>query len=318
MTTEIKVNYSAVDGGRESRKFKSLAGAQKYAQHWIGRHPEIGSHYAVSGDGIGKIEVTGAALAELFPPEPAAGEKTYSLRRNARAAAKLAGLDPDGVYAVGDRWALPAPGAATAVHGEAPASSAAPAASDEAPAAAQVDAAVASVPPGEMPPLPTFLEVGNRVPLDAAGEARVKALLGRRSDDPNAGRVDHRKPQSMSWEEFDAHQAEAAEKKKAAANERIAKMKAKHPELAEGKPKREPRPTVADRLAGARIRLVAKDNPYREGTAGHAVFALYRDGMTIPAFEKKAEGKTGTRKPVDMLMHDVRKGRVALEKKEDK
>ena len=37
----------------------------------IGRHPELGGHYAVSGDGVGKITCDGCTLAELFPAEGA-------------------------------------------------------------------------------------------------------------------------------------------------------------------------------------------------------------------------------------------------------
>jgi hypothetical protein len=67
MSELIKVNYSSIDGGSKSGKFKTLKAAQKFAQNWIGAHPEIGSRYAVAGDGIGKITVEGASLAELFP-----------------------------------------------------------------------------------------------------------------------------------------------------------------------------------------------------------------------------------------------------------
>jgi hypothetical protein len=65
----IKVKYSSIDGGRVSRSFKTLKGARKFAQHWVGKNPEIGSSYAVSGDGIGKIEVDGCPLADLFGDE---------------------------------------------------------------------------------------------------------------------------------------------------------------------------------------------------------------------------------------------------------
>jgi hypothetical protein len=64
----IKVNYSSVDGHRQTRSFKTVAGAGRYARRWIGEHPEIGSHYAISSDGAGKITVDGASLGELFPP----------------------------------------------------------------------------------------------------------------------------------------------------------------------------------------------------------------------------------------------------------
>ena len=68
----IKINYSSVDGYRESRSFKTLKGARKYAQHWVGKNPEIGSSYAISGDGVGKIRAEGVVLADLFGDEKAA------------------------------------------------------------------------------------------------------------------------------------------------------------------------------------------------------------------------------------------------------
>jgi hypothetical protein len=78
----IKVKYSSVDGGRMSRSFKSLKGARAFAQKMVGKNPEMGSSYAVSGDGIGKIEAYGPAgkltinsqdivLADLFGDEKA-------------------------------------------------------------------------------------------------------------------------------------------------------------------------------------------------------------------------------------------------------
>lgn len=65
--SEIKVSYRSVDGHTTTRTFKTLKGAQKFAHYWVGAHPEIGSTYAVSGDGIGKIMAHGATLRELFP-----------------------------------------------------------------------------------------------------------------------------------------------------------------------------------------------------------------------------------------------------------
>lgn len=65
--TRIKVRYSSVDRHSETREFDTIERAREYAQSWIGRHPEMGRGYAISGDGIGKIEVTGTNLATLFP-----------------------------------------------------------------------------------------------------------------------------------------------------------------------------------------------------------------------------------------------------------
>ena len=63
----IIVRYTACDGYRKTREFKTLEYARTWAAKWIGECPEMGSTYAVSGDGVGKIEVEGATLKELFP-----------------------------------------------------------------------------------------------------------------------------------------------------------------------------------------------------------------------------------------------------------
>lgn len=65
----IKVCYQSVDsyGRITTRTFKTLAGARAYAVRMVGKHPEFGSHYAVSRDGIGKITVAeGCTLVDLF------------------------------------------------------------------------------------------------------------------------------------------------------------------------------------------------------------------------------------------------------------
>ena len=68
----IKLKYSSVDSrGGKWRSFKTLPRARAFAQHWVGKYPEIGANYAVSGDGIGKIEAKGIALKDLFgDPKP--------------------------------------------------------------------------------------------------------------------------------------------------------------------------------------------------------------------------------------------------------
>ncbi len=65
--TPIKVRYSSVDRHSETRVFDSIDAAREFAQYWVGRHPEMGGSYAISGDGIGKIEVRGTTLDILFP-----------------------------------------------------------------------------------------------------------------------------------------------------------------------------------------------------------------------------------------------------------
>lgn len=64
---DISVVMTSLDHLRKRRSFKTLTGAQKFAYHYVGEMPEIGSWYAVSGDGMCKIEVDGATLRELFP-----------------------------------------------------------------------------------------------------------------------------------------------------------------------------------------------------------------------------------------------------------
>ena len=77
----ITVAYRSIDRFSARRTFKTLAAAQRFAQKWIGETPEIGSFYAVSGDGVGRITVSGAAILDLFPKcrEPAVSfeELTY-------------------------------------------------------------------------------------------------------------------------------------------------------------------------------------------------------------------------------------------------
>lgn len=71
----IKLLYRSCDGYRARKSFKSLKGAQNYAHKMIGEHPEIGSHYAVSGDGIGTIRgLEGCTFADLFPTDEPEGD----------------------------------------------------------------------------------------------------------------------------------------------------------------------------------------------------------------------------------------------------
>ena len=63
----ITILYSAVDGWTSRRGFKTIEGARKFAHKMVGLNPEIGHGYAVSGDGVGKVTVRGASLADLCP-----------------------------------------------------------------------------------------------------------------------------------------------------------------------------------------------------------------------------------------------------------
>ena len=62
----ITVRYSACDGARITRRFKTREGARRFAVKYVGEHPEIGFSYAISGDGVGKVTVSGCTLEDLF------------------------------------------------------------------------------------------------------------------------------------------------------------------------------------------------------------------------------------------------------------
>jgi hypothetical protein len=101
----IEIYYCSIDDFHQTRKFKTLSGARKYAQMRIGPHPEFGTGYAVSDDGIGTVSVKGCKLRDLFPldetpkaPRPgkgsperlAAGRKAADTRKANLAVAKPA------------------------------------------------------------------------------------------------------------------------------------------------------------------------------------------------------------------------------------
>mgnify|MGYP003585373323 CR=1 FL=1 len=62
----ITVNYRSIDGYSQTRKYKTLAGAQKFAQAWVGKAPDLGGFYAVSYDGVGRITCDGCPIEVLF------------------------------------------------------------------------------------------------------------------------------------------------------------------------------------------------------------------------------------------------------------
>jgi len=71
--TKITVRYASVDHFSQSRSFSTLAAARRYAFKWLGEFPEVGSTYAVSGDGVGRITVSGVSIQELLHGELAQG-----------------------------------------------------------------------------------------------------------------------------------------------------------------------------------------------------------------------------------------------------
>jgi len=70
----ITVRVETLDHFRKTRRFRTLNGARRFAQQWVGEAPDLGSTYAVSFDGIAKVTVSGATLAEIFP-RSVAGEE---------------------------------------------------------------------------------------------------------------------------------------------------------------------------------------------------------------------------------------------------
>ncbi len=207
----------------------------------------------------------------------------YSTRSNARRAARAAGLDPGAVQqTAGGKWALP------------PANK---------PLAEMTEASKLACPNGgNSLDFPEELRVGNRRPLTPEQQARVDATMAR-SGAARQERTDPRKPKGLSWEEWDAHlAAEAAPKREAA------------PEARAPKPKRLPKPRREDAYQPADvIRVLAEKNPCRPGTAAHAVFEKYRDGMTVAQFTKAAVGACpGRLRPIDYLIYDSKKGRISV------
>ena len=71
--TKITVRYASIDHFSQTRSFSTLVAARRYAFKWLGEFPEVGSTYAVSGDGVGRITVSGVSIQELLHGELAQG-----------------------------------------------------------------------------------------------------------------------------------------------------------------------------------------------------------------------------------------------------
>jgi hypothetical protein len=67
---EIRVSVRTIDRFSQTRTFKTLAGARKYAQKWVGAHPEQSTFGGVVGTyGDSKVSWSGATYDEMFPSE---------------------------------------------------------------------------------------------------------------------------------------------------------------------------------------------------------------------------------------------------------
>lgn len=80
------------------------------------------------------------------------------------------------------------------------------------------------------------------------------------------------------------------------------------------RPKKPPKPKREDAYKGDEvIGLLVAGNPCRPGTAAHAVFECYRHGMTVAEFAAAAaKACPGKLRPVDYVIYDSRKGRIAV------
>ncbi|KKK94971.1 hypothetical protein LCGC14_2677530 [marine sediment metagenome] len=67
----ITIRYQAGDGYTESKSFDNVQAARKWAEKWVGKHPEIGlGTYAISDDGISVITAHGVSIYRLFGISP--------------------------------------------------------------------------------------------------------------------------------------------------------------------------------------------------------------------------------------------------------
>lgn len=63
----IRMYYSTIDGVNIHKACETIEEARSWAMTWVGEHPEIGSYYAISGDGIGKVMVDDCSIRDIFP-----------------------------------------------------------------------------------------------------------------------------------------------------------------------------------------------------------------------------------------------------------
>jgi hypothetical protein len=66
---KITLTVRTVDHWRETRRYKTLKGARKFAHSIVGPHPDTGGGYAVSFYGDAVLVFDGASYNELFPPK---------------------------------------------------------------------------------------------------------------------------------------------------------------------------------------------------------------------------------------------------------
>lgn len=69
----IIIRVTSLDGLNERKSFQRLGPARKFAQRYVGEHPDYSEQfgYAIDGYGATKVEADGATMAELFPEQRA-------------------------------------------------------------------------------------------------------------------------------------------------------------------------------------------------------------------------------------------------------
>lgn len=164
-----------------------------------------------------------------------------------------------------------------------------------------------------MGPLPAKLDARKRKPLTEADRACLAKLQRAAGIGVAEKRIPFAKPKGMSLEEWEHHVAAADATKNAQRDERLAALRERAKERAAKKPGRPPRQQTPP---DAKIMIVAQKNPYREGSMGHAVFARYKPRQTVAAFLLSIADLVGKRRPIDMLMFDLKRGHIQLSSEE--
>ena len=64
---KITLYFTAVDGCASIKTYDTVEAAQTAAHERVGEYPSLGAGYAISDDGVVKVEAVGVSLAKLFP-----------------------------------------------------------------------------------------------------------------------------------------------------------------------------------------------------------------------------------------------------------
>lgn len=160
---------------------------------------------------------------------------------------------------------------------------------------------------------------------EEASESEEEAESDNEEAEIDESEADDEEPAPEEAEEAEEEASAPAPRKKAV-KKTASKAVGKKPAPKKPAPKATPKvaakkPTVAAKKASGRpnifgdaatIKVLAKANPYRDGSLGAKVFAKYKDGMKVSAFVAAAKALKLTRPPVAMLRFDAAKGHVKV------